>query len=217
MYPRANQFPQSISLTAKKRSTQEMVTPAIFFHTKIPGSFPIPITLFELWECVFPSSSHNSLWKVTHLKNSMKWDVSISRDYWIYLTWKNFEELRILRKSSKNRDFLFEQFAILRQVNRFQKIILVIVQYKFLKSCSGDFILQNLLLRKRLCSTVFISESSWVFHFRQINMIGRKCFVPQLYHFRRSISGRLALEYLYKIHKDLSSPTVVVHVILTQR
>jgi len=43
------------------------------------------------------------------------------------------------------------------QVNRFQKMILYrSVQY--LKSCSGDFILQNLILRTRLCGTGFITQ-----------------------------------------------------------
>ena len=44
---------------------------------------------------------------------------------------------------------------VLLQVNRFQKIVLLIVQYKYLKSCSKDFILQNLILRTRLCVTGF--------------------------------------------------------------
>jgi len=52
------------------------------------------------------------------------------------------------------------------QVNRFQKTILLIVQYKYLKSCSGDFILQNLILRTRLFGTMFITQPSCVFHFR---------------------------------------------------
>jgi len=39
----------------------------IFFHTKIPGSFPIPITVSELWEWTCLFSSHNSLWEVTSL------------------------------------------------------------------------------------------------------------------------------------------------------
>ena len=44
------------------------------------------------------------------------------------------------------------------QVNRFQKFILVIVQYKYLKSCSADFILQNLILRTKPCGTGFIIQ-----------------------------------------------------------
>jgi len=42
------------------------------------------------------------------------------------------------------------------QVNRFQKSILLIVQYKYLKSCSGDFILQNLILHTRSCGLVLL-------------------------------------------------------------
>jgi len=38
-------------------------------------------------------------------------------------------------------------------VNRFGKIIFVIVQYKYLKSCSEDFMLRDLILRTRLCGT----------------------------------------------------------------
>jgi len=51
------------------------------------------------------------------------------------------------------------------QVKIFQKFILLIVQYKYLKSsgCSEDFILQNLILRTRLCNTGFITQPSWFF------------------------------------------------------
>jgi len=54
---------------------------------------------------------------------------------------------------------------VLLQVIRFQKSILLIVQYTYLKSCSGDVILQNLILHIRSCGTSFIPHSSWVFHF----------------------------------------------------
>ena len=73
------------------------------------------------------------------------------------------------------------------QVNRFQKSILLIVQYKYSKSCSGDFILQNLILRSRSCGTGFITQSSWVFHFHLTIMVRWNCFVPQLYQLRRGI------------------------------
>jgi len=43
-------------------------------------------------------------------------------------------------------------------VNRFQKSTLLIVQYKHLNSCSGEFILQNLILRTISCGTGFITE-----------------------------------------------------------
>jgi len=57
-------------------------------------------------------------------------------------------------------------FYVFLQVIRSQKSILLIVQYKYLKSCSGDFILQNLIVRIRSGGTSFISQSSWVLHFR---------------------------------------------------
>jgi len=38
-------------------------------------------------------------------------------------------------------------------VIRFQESILLIVQYKYLESCSEDFIVQNLILRTRSCGT----------------------------------------------------------------
>jgi len=79
------------------------------------------------------------------------------------------------------------------QVNRFQKSSLLIVQYKYLKSCSRDFILQNPILRTISCGNGFIPQSNWGFDFDQINMIGWKCFVPQLYQFRRGILGGAAL------------------------
>jgi len=42
-------------------------------------------------------------------------------------------------------------------VNRFQKSVSFIVQYKCLQSYSEDFILQDQILRKRLCGTGFMS------------------------------------------------------------
>jgi len=56
-------------------------------------------------------------------------------------------------------------FYVPLQVDRFQKSILLIVQYTYLKSCSGDFILQNLILRTKSCGNGFITEHSWLLHF----------------------------------------------------
>jgi len=67
------------------------------------------------------------------------------------------------------------------QVNRFQKIILLVVQYRHLKSCSKDFILQNLMLHTRLCRTGFITQPSWVSDSRVTNMVSRKRFVLAVY------------------------------------
>ena len=53
-----------------------------FSHRKIPGSLPIPITVSELWEWLFPFPSHNSLWEVTSLfrhshRGKMGWEGGI--------------------------------------------------------------------------------------------------------------------------------------------
>jgi len=89
------------------------------------------------------------------------------------------------------------------QAGIFQKSFLPIVQYKYFKSCSGDFILQNPILRTRSCGTGFISQASWVLHFHQTTLVWWKCFVPQLYQFRKGISGGPALKYLYMIHRGV--------------
>jgi len=73
-------------------------------------------------------------------------------------------------------------------VNRFQKSILLIFRYTYLKSCAWNFILQSLILHTRSCGTGFITQSSWVVHFHQIDLTGWTWFVPQLYQFRRGIS-----------------------------
>jgi len=49
---------------------------------------------------------------------------------------------------------------------RFQKSILLIVEYKYLKSCSENFIFQHLILRTRSCVAGFITQHSWFVHFR---------------------------------------------------
>jgi len=85
------------------------------------------------------------------------------------------------------------------QVKRFQNSILPIVEYKYFKSCSENIILQNLILRTRSCGIGFITQCSWVFHFHKINMIDWKCFVPQLYQFRRGISGGQPLKETHKL------------------
>jgi len=86
-------------------------------------------------------------------------------------------------------------------VNKFQKIALLIVQYKNFKSCSEDFILQNLIFCTRLCGTGLITQRSWLFHFYPTKMVAWKCFVPLRYQHSWGISGRLALKLLYMIHR----------------
>jgi len=52
-------------------------------------------------------------------------------------------------------------------VNRLQESILVLVQHKYLKSCSEDFILKNLILHTRSCGIALITHHRWLLHFRQ--------------------------------------------------
>ena len=78
-----------------------------------------------------------------------------------------------------------------------QSIMYVPLQVnRFLFYLSSSTILQNLILCTRSCCTGFITQSSWGFHFHQTTLVWRKCFVPQLYQFRRVISGGAALQYL---------------------
>ena len=74
-------------------------------------------------------------------------------------------------------------------VNRFEKNILLIVKYKFLKSSSKHFILQNLILDTRLCSIGFITQHSWVSDFRLSNMVKRKRFVLAVYQYQKASRG----------------------------
>jgi len=87
------------------------------------------------------------------------------------------------------------------QVHRFQKIYLLIVQYKYLKSCSKHFILQNLILRTRLCGTGFIIQTNCVldFHFTEICQAEMICIggVPVL---KRHFGGAGPWIF-YMIHK----------------
>jgi len=86
-------------------------------------------------------------------------------------------------------------------VNRFQKSTLLIVQYKYLKSCSEDFVLQHPILRTKLCGTGFITHPIWLLQFHPTKMVGWKCFVPLSYQLPRGIWGGLALKQFYMIHR----------------
>jgi len=65
-------------------------------------------------------------------------------------------------------------------VNRFEESILLIVQYKYLKSGPKDFIRKDLILRTRLCENGFVSQHCWVVDFHLINRMRRKCFVQKV-------------------------------------
>ena len=50
-------------------------------------------------------------------------------------------------------------------IARFQEIVLLIVQYTCTKSCAEDEMLQDLILRTRLCGIGFITQTGWLIHF----------------------------------------------------
>jgi len=83
----------------------------------------------------------------------------------------------------------------------FDNSILLIVQYKYLKSFSKDFKLQNLILPTRLCGTGFIPQHCWVVDFYLTKMVRWKWFVQGLYQLRKGKLTGLALKYFYMIHR----------------
>jgi len=94
---------------------------------------------------------------------------------------------------------------ILFQVSNFHKSILLIVQYKYLKSSSEDFILKN-------PTKIWLSAQDRVVLLLLLNIVGffistrkksawQKWFVPQLYLLRRGILEGPALKYFYMIHR----------------
>ena len=118
-----------------------------------------------------------------------------------YVHWCNSERALAWALSRPTQSIMYIPF----QVNRFQKSILLIVQYKYSKSCSEDFVLKNPTkiwssaqdhaVLHLLLNTVgfFISarqKSAWW-----------KWFVPQLYQLRRGILEGPALKYFYMIHR----------------
>jgi len=91
------------------------------------------------------------------------------------------------------------------QVNIFQKSILLIVQYKYVKSFSEDSILKN-------PTEIWSSAQDHAVLHLSLNMVGFfisarqksawwKWFVPQLYQLRRGISEGPALKYFCMIHR----------------
>jgi len=83
----------------------------------------------------------------------------------------------------------------------FYKSILPLVEYKYLKCCSKDSTVQDLILGTRLCGTGFIPQHCWVADFHLTKMVRRNFFVPGLYQLWKGKSAGLALEYFYMIHR----------------
>jgi len=82
-------------------------------------------------------------------------------------------------------------------IARFREIVLLIVQNKYKRYQT----LRDLILRTKLCGTRLITQPGWLIHFRQINIIGRKYFVPVMYQLRKDVSAGLALKDFLMIHK----------------
>jgi len=80
------------------------------------------------------------------------------------------------------------------QVNRSQKCILLIVQYKYIKSFSGDFYSPE-SDRTRLCGTGFITQPSCVSDFHLTESVRWKWIVLAVYQFWKGISAGPALKY----------------------
>jgi len=84
------------------------------------------------------------------------------------------------------------------QVIRFQKSNLLILPYKYLKSCSEDFMLKNLILRTKSCGTAFITQHSWLLYFRQAEICLVKMICATFVPARKEGP---ALKYFYMIHR----------------
>jgi len=70
-----------------------------------------------------------------------------------------------------------------------------------MKNLVLDQMLQDMILRTRLCGTGLITPPGWLFHFDPIKMVGRKCFVPVRSQLPKCKSAGLAHNYLYMIDR----------------
>ena len=61
--------------------------------------------------------------------------------------------------------------------------------------------LQNPILRTKLCGTGFITQHGWVVYFRLTKVVRRKWFIPVRYQLPKGKSVGLALKYFYMIHR----------------
>jgi len=87
------------------------------------------------------------------------------------------------------------------QVNRFQNCFLLIVQYKYLKSCSWRFYSQESdPPHKTMRYDVYYSTLLCCWLPPDRNLSG-KWFVLAVYQFRKGISAGPALKIFYKIHR----------------
>jgi len=81
------------------------------------------------------------------------------------------------------------------RVNRFAESVLLIVQYRYLKSCSGDFCPAESDPPHKIMRYWIITQSGWVFDFHLTESVRWKWFVLAVYQFRKGISAGPALKY----------------------
>jgi len=148
--------------------------------------------------CTWRGTECMLLWKVCRLSVVVCWIM--------YLHESRSAKCKCESKNMYSRTYPSRPFqsmiCVPLPVNGFQKSMLIIKQCKYLTSCSGDFILQDLILRTRSCGTGFITELSWLLHLHPTKMAGRKLLIPLTYQLRRpgGISGGPALQYFCMIH-----------------
>jgi len=83
------------------------------------------------------------------------------------------------------------------RVAKFQKFFSLIVQYRYTKSYVVDQMLQDLILRTRLCSKGCIAHLGWLIHSLKINIISWNFFVPIRHQLFKGSSVGLALKFFY--------------------
>jgi len=69
------------------------------------------------------------------------------------------------------------------------------------KSYAEDQMIQDMILRARLCGTGLVTHPGWLIRFHQINMTAWKGFVPFRYQLSTGISAGLAFECFCMIHR----------------
>jgi len=86
------------------------------------------------------------------------------------------------------------------QVNRFRKSVLLIVQYKYLKSCSGDFYSQESDPPHKIMRYWLYYSICWFFHFHLTESVRWKWFVLAVYHLKiASRRGRTLIIFTWFI------------------
>jgi len=112
------------------------------------------------------------------------------------------------KSESFGKEFRWTKFnvverVLLLQVIRFHKSILLILQNKYLKSCSEDYIFKNLILCQDHAVLRLLLKIVGLFISARQKSAWLKWFVPQLYQLRRGILEGPALQHFYMIHRPV--------------